>query len=40
MFLHAQAIRFPDWQGDPLLFSAPLPADLEQVLQALSDPAR
>jgi 23S rRNA pseudouridine955/2504/2580 synthase len=39
MFLHAQAIRFPDWQGDPLLFSAPLPADLEQVLQALSDQA-
>jgi 23S rRNA pseudouridine955/2504/2580 synthase len=40
MFLHAQAIRFPDWQGDPLLFSAPLPADLEQVLQALSGQAR
>ena len=39
MFLHAQAIRFPDWQGDSLLFSAPLPADLEQVLQALSDQA-
>ncbi len=40
MFLHAQAIRFPDWQGAPLLFSTPLPADLEQVLQALADPAR
>ena len=40
MFLHAQAIRFPDWQGDPLLFSAPLPADLEKVLRALSDPAQ
>ncbi len=40
MFLHAQAIRFPDWQRDPLLFSAPLPADLEQVLRALSEPAR
>nr|WP_296750818.1 RluA family pseudouridine synthase [Thioalkalivibrio sp.] len=39
MFLHAQAIRFPDWQDDSLLFSAPLPADLEQVLQALSDQA-
>ena len=39
MFLHAQAIRFPDWQGNPLLFSAPLPADLEPVLQALSDQA-
>jgi 23S rRNA pseudouridine955/2504/2580 synthase len=37
MFLHAQAIRFPDWRGDPQLFSAALPADLQAVLDALAE---
>ncbi|TVP89322.1 MAG: RluA family pseudouridine synthase [Thioalkalivibrio sp.] len=37
MFLHAQAIRFPDWRGEELLFSAPLPEDLQRVLQALAE---
>jgi 23S rRNA pseudouridine955/2504/2580 synthase len=40
MFLHAQAIRFPDWSGEALVFSAPLPEDLEHVLQALSGRVR
>jgi 23S rRNA pseudouridine955/2504/2580 synthase len=37
MFLHAQAIRFPDWRGEPQLFSVPLSADLQRVLEALSE---
>jgi 23S rRNA pseudouridine955/2504/2580 synthase len=40
MFLHAQAIRFPDWSGEALVFSAPLPEDLQHVLQALSGRVR
>lgn len=36
MFLHAQAIRFPDWGGEERLFSAPLPDDLQDVLQTLA----
>lgn len=36
MFLHAQAIRFPDGRGDERLFFAPVPQDLQQVLEALS----
>jgi 23S rRNA pseudouridine955/2504/2580 synthase len=40
MFLHAQAIRFPDWRGSEMLFSAPLPEDLQRVLQALAKAGR
>jgi len=40
MFLHAQAIRFPDGRGEELLFSAPLPEDLQRVLQALAGGVR
>ncbi len=40
MFLHAQAIRFPDESGEELLFSAPLPDDLQRVLQALAGAGR
>ncbi|AGA33489.1 Ribosomal large subunit pseudouridine synthase C [Thioalkalivibrio nitratireducens DSM 14787] len=36
MFLHAQAIRFPDWQGEIQLYSTPLPGDLQPVLDALA----
>jgi 23S rRNA pseudouridine955/2504/2580 synthase len=36
MFLHAQAIRFPDWRGETQVFSAPLPDDLQKVLAALA----
>lgn len=39
MFLHAQAIHFPDAQGEERLFSAPLPEDLQHVLAALSGAA-
>lgn len=35
MFLHAQAIRFPDLRGEMQVHSAPLPDDLQQVLSAL-----
>ncbi len=40
MFLHAQAIRFPDWRDEERLFSAPLPEDLQRVLQALAETTR
>jgi len=40
MFLHAQAIRFPDDRGEESLFSAPLPEDLQRVLQTLAGAAR
>lgn len=40
LFLHAQAIRFPDWRGEERLFSAPLPEDLQSVLQTLADGMR
>ena len=40
MFLHAQAIRFPDWRGEESLFSAPLPDELQGVLQALAGARR
>lgn len=39
MFLHAQAIRFPDGLGDECLFSAPLPEDLQLVLRTLAGAA-
>lgn len=40
MFLHAQAIRFPDWRGEPLLFAAPLPDQLQSVLDNLAQAHR
>jgi len=40
LFLHAQAIRFPDDRGEELLFSAPLPEDLQRVLQTLAGAVR
>ncbi|MFO8154114.1 RluA family pseudouridine synthase [Thioalkalivibrio sp.] len=40
MFLHAQSIRFPDWQGEERLYSAPLPDDLQDVLQTLAEGGR
>jgi 23S rRNA pseudouridine955/2504/2580 synthase len=36
MFLHAQAVRFTDWRGEDRIFSAPLPAELQDVLEALA----
>lgn len=36
MFLHAQALRFTDWRGEEQIFSAPLPAELQQVLEMLA----
>lgn len=40
MFLHAQAIRFPDWRGESQLYSSPLPSDLQSVLDALAGGVR
>ncbi len=39
MFLHAQSIAFPDANGEPLVFSAPLPSELQAVLARLSEDA-
>lgn len=39
MFLHAQSIGFPDANGEPLVFSAPLPSELQAVLARLSEDA-
>jgi 23S rRNA pseudouridine955/2504/2580 synthase len=36
MFLHAQAVRFTDWQGEEQIFSSPLPAELQQVLERVT----
>lgn len=35
LFLHAQAIEFPDARGEERIFSAPLPDDLQQVLDRM-----
>ncbi|HSM27357.1 MAG TPA: RluA family pseudouridine synthase [Thioalkalivibrio sp.] len=40
MFLHAQALRFADWRGEEQVFSAPLPAELQQVLETLAGDAK
>lgn len=37
MFLHAQAIRFPDVHGEMQVHSAPLPDDLQQALAVLEN---
>lgn len=36
LFLHAQSIAFPDGSGNELHFTAPLPDDLDQFLQAIT----
>lgn len=36
MFLHAQALRFPEKGGEERLFSAPLPSHLQEFLGALA----
>jgi 23S rRNA pseudouridine955/2504/2580 synthase len=40
MFLHAQALRFTDWRGEEQIFSAPLPTELQQVLETLAGDAK
>ena len=40
MFLHAQALRFTDWRGEEQVFSAPLPAELQEVLDTLAGDAK
>lgn len=40
MFLHAQALRFPNDRGEQYLFSAPLPSDLQVFLDALAKAPR